>query len=387
VALLAGTLTPGGAEKQLVYMARALHQSHAAVKVYSLSRGDFYEAALQRLELTPMWIGRHESPLLRLVAFARALRRFKPHVIQSGHFFCNLYVALAAPLVGAVSIGSIRSDARYELQEMGGWARWLLRLPRSIIANSQAAFDDLRSLGIPDGTCHVVPNVIDVAAFDANRDELDATIPRRESPVVVTVALRLDPVKRVDRFLNVLSLARRSLPTLRGIIVGDGPDRSRLETVARDLGLLPDGVQFLGLRHDVPAILRHADVFVLTSEHEGFPNVLLEAMTARLPIVTTPAGDARRVVTDGVTGYVVPFADVGAMAQRVLELMQSPPLRRRLGEAGRLRAEQSFNYAGLADRLLATYRTIAEQQRHGLALQACLACAAPALMTLRRSHH
>jgi glycosyltransferase involved in cell wall biosynthesis len=113
------------------------------------------------------------------------------------------------------------------------------------------------------------------------------------------------------------------------------------------------------------------DVLLHTSDHEGFPNVLLEAMAARLPVVTTPAGDAGRVVEDGGTGYVVAFDDIGRMAQRVLQLAHSPPLRRRFGEAGRQYAERYYSYSGLARRLLATYRAIADQQRHRRALQAC----------------
>src|SRR5437660_8288665 len=105
VALLAGTLGQGGAEKQLVYMARALRESNVAVRVYSLTRDEFHHTALRSVGVEPIWVGRHASPLVRLGAFVRSLRAYKPHFIQSGHFFTNLYVALAARLVRAVSIG------------------------------------------------------------------------------------------------------------------------------------------------------------------------------------------------------------------------------------------------------------------------------------------
>jgi len=376
VALLAGTLGQGGAEKQLIYTARALRQSNVAVQVYSLRRDEFYEAALQELNVRPIWIGRHESPLLRLGAFVRALWAYRPHVIQSGHFFGNIYAALAARLLGAVSIGAIRSDALLEFEEMGRWAPWLLRLPRSIIANSHAALNNLRCCGVPEDKCHLVSNVIDLVEFDAHVAEGRPLIPPQESPVVVTVGL-LDRVKRLDRFLDVLSLARRSMPGLRGMIIGDGPDRSQLERAARERGLFPAGLQFLGRRQDVPVLLRRANVFLLTSEHEGFPNVLLEAMAARLPVVTTPAGDAGRLVKDGTTGYVVSFNDVQGMVQRVLQLAKSPPLRQRFGGAGRQQVEERYSYAGLPRCLLATYRAIAAQQHHRRALRACLSYSPP----------
>jgi len=188
----------------------------------------------------------------------------------------------------------------------------------------------------------------------------------------------LSRVKRLDRFLDAVSLARASMPNLRAMIIGDGPERSRLETAARERGLLPDGVQFLGRRPDVPVFLRQAAVLLLTSEHEGCPNVVLEAMAARLPVVTTAVGDAGRVVQDGVTGYVVSCDDVRGMAERVLQFAKSSLLRQRFGDAGRLRVEQTYSYAGLARRLLATYRTIAEQQRNRPALEAVFSKGLPA---------
>ena len=100
------------------------------------------------------------------------------------------------------------------------------------------------------------------------------------------------------------------------MIVGDGPLWTALHQRAQDLGLLPDGVAFLGRRNDVPALLGSADMLVLSSDHEGCPNVVMEAMAARRPVVTTPAGDAGVLVEDGVSGYVVPFDDVEAMADQ-----------------------------------------------------------------------
>jgi len=376
VALLAGTLGQGGAEKQLVYMTRALRQANVAARIYSLTRDEFYEPALRSLDVEPIWIGRHASPLLRLGAFVRSLRAYKPHIVQSGHFFANLYVALAAPLVRAVSIGTIRSDVTYDMEMNPWWAPWSLRLPASIMTNSYAAGNGLKRLAVPEARCHVVPNVIDLVDFDARACEAPPVLPR-EGPCVIAVGT-LSRVKRLDRFLDAVSLARASMPNLRAMIIGDGPERSRLETAARERGLLPDGVQFLGRRPDVPVFLRQAAVLLLTSEHEGCPNVVLEAMAARLPVVTTAVGDAGRVVQDGVTGYVVSCDDVRGMAERVLQFAKSSLLRQRFGDAGRLRVEQTYSYAGLARRLLATYRTIAEQQRNRPALEACLSNGLPA---------
>ena len=172
---------------------------------------------------------------------------------------------------------------------------------------------------------------------------------------------RMCPEKRFDRFLEALARARHAAQELRGMIVGDGPEEPDLRRRAVDLGLLPNDVLFPGRRDDVPALLRQADMLVLSSDYEGFPNVILEAMAARLPVITTPAGDAGVVVEDGISGYVVPSDDIAMMADRMVRLASSQGLRRELGAAGRRRVEQCYSFDGLAERLLSAYETVARR--------------------------
>jgi glycosyltransferase involved in cell wall biosynthesis len=110
--------------------------------------------------------------------------------------------------------------------------------------------------------------------------------------------------------------------------------------------------------------MAEADMLALTSDHEGLPNVILEAMAAKLPVVTTPAGDAAVVVEDGVSGFVVPFDAVAGLADRLIDLARSPGLRREVGEAGYERVIARYACAGLADRWLAVYRAVAQQSGH-----------------------
>jgi glycosyltransferase involved in cell wall biosynthesis len=117
-------------------------------------------------------------------------------------------------------------------------------------------------------------------------------------------------------------------------------------------------VTFLGRREDVPELLAGSDILVLTSDHEGFPNVVLEGMAAGLPIVTTPAGDAPQVVRDGVSGYVVPFDDVEVLASRIVELAKSAELRERLGQEGRRIAEQKYSLSELGPQALSLYAEV-----------------------------
>jgi glycosyltransferase involved in cell wall biosynthesis len=360
VAFVAGNLGLGGAEKQLVYMARSLREAGVDVRVYTLTRGDFYDSALRAIGIEPIWVGRHANTPMRLAALTIALRQFRPHILQSGHFYTNLYTTVAGEIWRAVSIGAIRNDTLQDIELNGGWGRWLLRLPPVLIANSYVAKQNAEALGKRSAAVRVVPNVIDLTAFDQRRDQHAARLVQASSPVAIAVAT-FKAQKRLDRFLAALALARRELPNLQGILIGEGSERPYLEGLANNLGLIPDGLRMLGRRDDVPALLGQATMLVLSSDHEGFPNVLLEAMAAGLPVITTPAGDAGTVTQNGVTGYVTPFDDIDAMAKRMVRLARSPELCRSLGEAGRRRVEQLYGFDGLADRLLSTYRAIAEQ--------------------------
>jgi glycosyltransferase involved in cell wall biosynthesis len=362
VALIAGSLTQGGAEKQLVYMARALRDCGVDVRVYSLTRGEFYESVLKAEGIEPVWVGAIGHPAARLAILVRAFRHCHPHIVQSTHFFANLYAGIAARTCGAIAVGSIRNDGAFDLQANGRWGPWLLRAPAVLLANSAAARTHAESVGTPANRIHVLDNVINLREFDRALGA-GAAAPVAADPPVAIAVCRLVAMKRLDRFIQALARARERVPDLRGIIVGDGPERPRLEALARSLNGTSEHLTFAGRRDDVPALLRGAHMLVHTSDHEGFPNAVLEAMAAGLPVIATPAGDVRRVVVDGETGFVTPFDDVTGMADRMVQLATAPELRRRMGEAGRARVERAYSFAALGGRLLATYRAMAETQR------------------------
>src|SRR5262249_8281415 len=145
-----------------------------------------------------------------------------------------------------------------------------------------------------------------------NRDEPEG------SGVNCVCVGRLIPLKRVDMFLRALAAARSVEPTLRGTIVGHGPEETRLQQLATKLRRFPDALRFLGFGEDVIDILQQSSIFVFCSESEGTPNVIIEAMAASVPVITTPAGDAPDLVQQARAGYVVPFGNTDAMAEAMV---------------------------------------------------------------------
>jgi glycosyltransferase involved in cell wall biosynthesis len=149
------------------------------------------------------------------------------------------------------------------------------------------------------------------------------------------------------------------------LIVGDGPLRSQLEATAHAFRL--DGaVRFLGHRDDVPRLLASADLLVLPSLYEGLPNVVLEAMRARKPVVATAAPGTTEVVIDGRTGLLVPMQDPPALAQAIRTVIEDRDLAQRLGAGGRARVESEFRADAMISRFADLYERLARAR--GLAV-------------------
>jgi glycosyltransferase involved in cell wall biosynthesis len=176
-----------------------------------------------------------------------------------------------------------------------------------------------------------------------------------EAPLVL-FAGRLAEQKRVDDLLKALDLLQHVQPDVCTLIAGDGPQRERLEETAHGYDL-DAKVRFLGHRDDVPRLLAAADLLVLPSSYEGLPNVVLEAMRFRKPVVATAAPGTTEVVVDGETGSLVPIGDVIGMTRAIRDIVRDPALARRLGEAGRARAEAHFG----ADTMVAQFAELYEQ--------------------------
>ena len=357
--MVSSSLRLGGAEKQTVYMARALFEAGVDVRFFYLGNGGYYETVLQQQSIPLQQIYTAGRPLHILTGLVRALSRMRPDIVLVSQFGDLLYGVPAGQFCRALTLGGIRSDGLYELSYHGRLSPWLFRMADGLIANSDRARRNLISRGVRPEKMEVLPNVVDLLDFDWRHSQrLAISLPANR--VIVAAVGSLHSCKRFDRFIDSLALARRREPTLAGVIAGaDHGAKTELQTRATALGLKGDDLTFVGECDEVPALLARSAFLVLTSDYEGFPNVILEAMAARLPVVTTPAGDASLIVGHGRTGYVVEMDDVQELAGCMLQLAQSPGLRTQMGEAARTRVEEDYSYDGLADRLLAVLQTFA----------------------------
>ena len=334
ICFIAGCLGQGGAERQLYYMLRSLRSLGVEPKLLSLTNGEYWEEKIQQLGVPVTWVGQRRSRLWRLARIVAVLRKFKPDIIQSQHFFANLYAVGAARILRIAEIGAIRSDVTTEVRANGPvLGRLCVRAPHVLAANSRRAIRTAVELGVPNSRLRYLPNAVDNDRFtplpNANPNGNDA-------PLRLLCVGRLVTLKRVDVFLQAVARLQSTLTNgVKANIVGDGPERSNLESQSVKLGLLPETVVFRGAVSDVAAVYRNADILVLTSDWEGTPNVLLEAMACGLPVVATRVGGVPDVVQEGVTGSLVDAGDIDALVNRLTALSNSPAMRAELGRRAR----------------------------------------------------
>ena len=173
---------------------------------------------------------------------------------------------------------------------------------------------------------------------------------------------RLDALKGINDLVRGVAECKTMRVGFDLSLVGDGPCRGELEGLVRSLDL-SDEISFLGWREDVPALLMHADMYVLASYTEGMPLSILEAMAAGLPVVATAVGGVPELVQDGVTGLLVPPRDPQALAGAMSRLVKDPALRRRMGEAGRRRVEEHFSFDRMVQQYEDLYRELLARRR------------------------
>ncbi len=222
------------------------------------------------------------------------------------------------------------------------WTRRAALAGRAVVVPSRTLYRIATQVWrLSPSRVHYIPNGVKLSRFQPGPAEAWPGV----GPVVGTVsALRAE--KNLPRLLHAFAAAVHECPA-RLVIVGDGPERPRLEQEAARLGIA-ERVHFAGHRADPAPVLRGLDVFAMSSDTEQMPISLLEAMAAGLPVAATDVGDIAAMLPDEQQGFVVPL-DHHALGYAIQRLAGDPALRLRLGAANRARAEAEFSQQRMLD--------------------------------------
>ncbi len=332
--IVAGTLQVGGAERQLHAQCKVLATAGAAPTVVFLEDGPWHPR-LEELGVELVDLSQVASRGRRLVEIILIARRKRCRMVQSSHGFTNVYAAAAGRALRISSIGALRDDPVATARQLGRWAGPAFRWPTLMVGNSRAGLRGLDAWGVSSDDTFYLPNAVDPEEF---------TFRERTDQGVVTVGFvgRLVARKNPEVVVDLVADLVGSGLSVRGLVVGDGPLAADVDRRIRERGV-GAVVERRGASGDVAAALGEMDLLVLASDHEGMPNVVLEAMATGLPVVATDVGSVAEAVEDDRSGRIVCRDDPQRLSSTVRELVEHTQERHRLGSAAATRVRAEFS--------------------------------------------
>ena len=339
VAVVIGDLAAGGAQRVAIRLCEAWCEAGLRVDLITLAdrTADFIRPPERARRQIVGGLGQSGNPaiaiwanLRRIRALRRSIRNSDAPVIVSFIAPTNVLVVLASLGLGRRIVISERNDpARQSFGPVWDLLRKrLYRWADSVTANSQGALDTLAAF-VPAERLAFVPNPV----------EIPAVSPATAREKRLLAVGRLHRQKGLDILLDAFAMIVAHHPDWRLSVAGEGPEREALADRATTLSI-DSQVDWHGLVADPHECYRRAAIFALPSRYEGTPNVLLEAMAHGLAVVVSNASPGPlELVTDGVSGLVVPAEDAGALARAITRLIEAPELRTTLGSAARARIE------------------------------------------------
>ena len=338
-----------GTERHLLQLVRSLDRE-AFDPLLIVLRHSPWTRKLGRTDLPIRVLGIHSlrSPAswIGITRLARIMRRHGTKIAElyfvEGHFLG----AIAAKLAAVPAVLSWRRDLAYQnsIKE-----RWMVKIANPLVsrllANSNAVRDAISQIeGIPQDRFDVIYNGVDLDNFDrqVQQSPSDPFQEFSKHKRVVSLMANLRPIKNIRCFLQAARWVAEDRDDVVFLVLGSGEEEVALKRYADELGI-NDRIYWAGSVSEPAPYLKRSEIGCLSSDSEGLPNAVVEYMAAGLPVVATAVGGIPEVVIDGVTGCLVDKGDAAGFAKHILDLLNNPERRAKMGTAGRQRVEQRFS--------------------------------------------
>ncbi len=337
-----------GGERQLLYLAEGLveqgHQVAVACPRHSVVAQRFQAEGIPVIPLAL-----RGGPLRALPDFLRAVRRFRPHLLAAQTSGAHTLALLASGLYPLPPLVVHRRRPSQAARLRG----WKYRHPRvrRYLAISRFIAQSLEAIGVPRSRIAVVPSAL---RFPLPPVPSPGTLGLRQYPWTVGTVAAFTGEKNLTFWLEVMALVLRQRPEGAGVLVGEGRLEPLLRQWAQRLGIA-DRIHILRYQ---PGIAGLFTVFLSTSRIEGLGTALMEALAYGVPVVAPQVGGIPEVVRPQQTGFLVDTWQAEAFAQRVLQLLQDPHLRHRMGTAARQDIRTRFSVGSMVQRTLEVYQEV-----------------------------
>lgn len=361
----------GGAERMLLWSARYHDRDLIRMGVVSLMSGGELAGEIRRedVEVYELGQGRGWFSIASFTRFLKVISIFRPRILQGHMYHSNLLVRVAGALRRQTAVLSTRHiDLAPPVRRFINGATGFLS--DGTLVFSPRVLDEERKENLFRRPVRLVHYGIEIPdRQDAGREPGDGSEEERRGglrdelniPPDAFVWAAVGRLSRQKGFVYLIDAFSRVPDAAVGsflLIVGDGEDRGMLEDRARDMGV-GHRVIFAGFRHDTLPLLEISDAFVLSSLWEGGPLVILEAMAAGLPVVSTRVGDAPSMVEEGETGILVDPGDAGQLAEAMNRVQGMGPGTREWGLRGRCRVEEHYDFRRAQREMETYYRELA----------------------------
>ncbi len=353
-----------GGQNQVLTTVMGLRALGHRTMLVAHSGGELRQRAAEGLDLIPL-APKTEMDLSAAWRLSRIVKQLKPDIVHAhdphGVAMAALALSMSTQLAKPPLVAARRVDFHLKGNSL---SRWKYRQVDCFICASEAIRQMLVADGVPAVRAITVHEGIDLERVDAAPSAKlheDLWLPHH-APIVGNVAA-LVPHKGHRHFIEAARLVLPHVPDARFVIAGEGELRPALERQIKEHHL-EKHVLLAGFRLDVLSLHKAFDVFVMSSITEGLGTSLLDAMAAAKPIVATTAGGIPEVVVDGDTGFLVPPRDHEAMADAIITLLKDEGLRKRMGDAGRARAQSLFSGERMVQETLRVYQRVAMHPHH-----------------------